>query len=119
MEEYIAKIDLEYNGRIIDVYSVKPNARQIRARAATMTKNGTVRTRPEWGLQVVVQENENSAKNVNFSKISGATITIIYDSGRRRIYPNCDVLSVDENGYNGSSPNQITFDVACDEPMEA
>jgi len=119
MEDYAAKIELEYNGIIVDVFSVTPNQRVLRARANTMTKNGTIRTRPEWGLTVVVQENTNDAKNIDFSRVAGATITAVYDNGRRRIYPNCSVLSVSESGFNGTSPNQITFEVACDEPMEA
>jgi len=119
MEDFVARVDLEYNGMLIDVVSVVPNARAVRARASTMTKNGTIRTRPEWGLSVVIRENENVAKNIDFTRVAGATITVVFESGRRRIYPNCVVLNASESGYNGTAPNDITYDVACDEPMEA
>jgi hypothetical protein len=119
MDEYVGLIKFEADGSFADVISVTPSARTYRERIETMNGSGFVKRRPQYGLSVVVAENNNFSKNPQWINMENATLVIIYKNGTREVYPQAVCLSASQSGYTVTNSSEFTYEFMTGEPQRS
>jgi hypothetical protein len=117
MDEYVGLISFEADGRVADVVSVTPSSRTYRERIETMNGSGFVKRRPQYGLTVVVAENNNFSKNPFWENMENGTLVIIYKNGRREVYPQAACLSASHGGYSVNGNSEFTYEFMTAKPQ--
>ncbi len=116
-KQYVGKITLEVNGLIVaNCNSATPSEKILRQRVETMSGDGYIEVAPSFGLAVGILEENSAQINGNWENITNGTITIVLESGLRKIYPNCVCLSENHGGYTPKGEAVITYEFMCDRP---
>jgi len=117
--ELAGSITLEINGVIqTNCKSVTPDEEVYRQRAETMSGDGYIEVRPQYGISVEIVEALNNSENGNFRNVTNGTIVVVYPNGRRTIYPNCVCLSCNKGAKTPRSESTFTYSFMCDRPSE-
>lgn len=118
-QHLVGAITLEVNGLIMTNCSrVTPGEEIKRQRADTMSGGGFIEVEPDYGITVEILEAEIAAMNGNLEEITNGTITVVYKTGRRTIYPNCKYLSFSHGGYTPKGEATMTYEFMCDRPSK-
>ncbi len=109
--EYVAKIGLEVNGKVItDFKSITEDARVLRKAVKLMNKTGVIKLAAQVGLKLEYAVPKDAPAE-DFEEVAGGTITIDCENGTRIKYTGVATLEIGEAKYDGENEvvQVITF----------
>lgn len=111
MEEYIARVLLEINGKSIeDFKTVEEEEVELNKEVNLMNKTGSVGVTPRYKINVDYVVPKNSPE-FDFTKVKDGTLTIDPENGVRRQYAGVTVLKIGATNYDGEkeATRKISF----------
>lgn len=106
MSEYIARVTLAVDGKVIDDFKEVTENEVTRAKTVPlMTKTGTADVLPRYGVSLVYVV-PKAGTEYSFAGVRNGTITIVYDGGRVRRYTGVRCLKEGERKADGE--NEMT-----------
>lgn len=118
MSEYVSRILLEVNGQSFeDFQDFEEGEIELKKQFALMNGTGIHGTQPviTSKLTAVIPKDK---PEFDFTQLVDGTITVDYQNGRRKTYPNCHTLRLGRIAHNGNKESTREIEIGHGLPIE-